>query len=368
MRADPAVTAAWAPHQGGNTVSRRLSQAPRALGTGVATKGRRGVRLSRVGLEPDPARTIQRARKRETNPIQAGARGGERAQGRQTVPAQIQPGRIAESRGGRDAARFRQGLSRLVSRAIQLSPLEEEEEGSPAAMRKFQDSVKALEADIEHANALASEFLRDYDGSFIQMRMAYSAVAHFLVQWTDCKLAGALGLLKVMLYKVYADGSSALPDWEREASIREFYGVIFPSLLQLPSGITELDDRKQRRLCLKKFRSRDEELSEVDTERELECGICLEVNRKVVLPDCAHTLCMRCFEDWNAKSKSCPFCRACLEEVKPGRLWVYTDDSDVVDMDTLTRENIRRLFMYINKLPLVVLHVVDLDIYQYRIK
>ncbi|OEL28706.1 hypothetical protein BAE44_0010276 [Dichanthelium oligosanthes] len=214
----------------------------------------------------------------------------------------------------------------------------------------------------------ASEFLRDYDGSVIQMRMAYSAVAHFLVQWTDCKLAGALGLLKIMLYKVYVDGSSALPDSEREASIREFYGVIFPSLLQLPSGITELDERKQRRLCLKKFRSRDEELSEVDTERELECGICLEVSRKIVLPDCAHTLCMRCFEDWNAKSKSCPFCRACLEEVKPGSLWMYTDDSDVVDMDTLTRENIRRLFMYINKLPLVVLHVVDLDIYEYRIK
>jgi hypothetical protein len=85
--------------------------------------------------------------------------------------------------------------------------------------------------------------------------------------------------------------------WVLTAS-RGIAGVIFPSLLQLPSGITELDDRKQRRLCLKKFRSRDEELSEVDTERELECGICLEVNRKVVLPDCAHTLCMRCFEDW----------------------------------------------------------------------
>ncbi|TVU30513.1 hypothetical protein EJB05_22142 [Eragrostis curvula] len=204
-------------------------------------------------------------------------------------------------------------------------------------MRKFQDSVKALEADIEHANVLASEFLRDYDGSVIQMRMAYSAVAHFLVQWADCRLAGKLGLLKVMLYKVstpalprgrlvqavlcffgfvacsrptgcsvsrslamqqvYKDGSTALPDWEREASVREFYGVIFPSLLQLPSGITELDEKKQRRLCLKKFR-RDEKLSEVDTERELECGICLEVNRKIVLPDCAHALCMRCFEDW----------------------------------------------------------------------
>uniref|UniRef100_A0A0E0BB35 Uncharacterized protein n=1 Tax=Oryza glumipatula TaxID=40148 RepID=A0A0E0BB35_9ORYZ len=68
--------------------------------------------------------------------------------------------------------------------------------------RRFQDSVKALEADIEHANELASEFLRDYDGAVIQMRMAYSAVAHFLVQWTDCKLAGALGLLKIMIYKV----------------------------------------------------------------------------------------------------------------------------------------------------------------------
>ncbi|KAL5649204.1 hypothetical protein ACJX0J_040013, partial [Zea mays] len=129
------------------------------------------------------------------------------------------------------------------------------------------------------------------------MRVAYSAVAHFLLQWTDCKLAAALGLLKVMLYKVCADGSSALPDWDMEASIREFYGVIFPSLLQLPSGITELDDRKERKLCLKKFRSRDEQLSEVDTERELECGICLEVSPKVVLPNCAHMLCMRCFED-----------------------------------------------------------------------
>jgi hypothetical protein len=76
-----------------------------------------------------------------------------------------------------------------------------------------------------------------------------------------------------------------------------YAGVIFPSLLQLPSGITELDEKKQRRLCLNKFR-KAQELSEVDTERDLECGICLEVNRKVVLPDCAHTLCMRCFQDW----------------------------------------------------------------------
>ena len=236
-------------------------------------------------------------------------------------------------------------------------------------MRRFQESVKALEADIEHANALASEFLRDYDGSVIQMRMAYSAVAHVLVQWTDCRLASALGLLKIMIYKVYAeDGTTTLPSWEREASIREFYGVIFPSLLQLPSGITELDDRKQRKLCVDKFKRRDGDFSQLDLEREVECGICLEVNAKIVLPDCTHSLCLRCFEEWNAKSKSCPFCRACLQKVKPSSLWVYTDDRDVVDMDALTSENIRRLLMYINKLPLVVLHVVDLDIYEYHSK
>lgn len=202
----------------------------------------------------------------------------------------------------------------------------------------------------------ASEYLRDYDGSVIQMRMAYSAVAHFLIQWADCRLAGKLGLLKVMLYKVSstvlpssfglvacsgrsvqflasfwcnrctpltprrcrtgsgrpASGSSTVIRATHEFIFRDVFflqllefdsdesvcaGVIFPSLLQLPGGITELDEKKQRRLCLKKFR-RAEQLSEVDTERELECGICLEVNHKIVLPDCAHTLCIRCFEDW----------------------------------------------------------------------
>ncbi|PWZ46493.1 ATP-dependent DNA helicase 2 subunit KU70 [Zea mays] len=40
------------------------------------------------------------------------------------------------------------------------------------------------------------------------------------------KLTGVFDLLKIMLYKVCANGSSALPDWEMEASIMEFYGRI----------------------------------------------------------------------------------------------------------------------------------------------
>lgn len=51
----------------------------------------------------------------------------------------------------------------------------------------------------------ASEYPREYDGACLQMRLSYSQAAHtllFLVQWTDCRLAGALGLLRILIYKV----------------------------------------------------------------------------------------------------------------------------------------------------------------------
>ncbi|MBA0569574.1 hypothetical protein Golob_003293, partial [Gossypium lobatum] len=79
------------------------------------------------------------------------------------------------------------------------------EEMYTSSMRKsFKDSLKVLEADIQHANTLASDFPREYDGACLQMRMSYSPAAHlflFLVQWTDFHLAGALGLLRILIYK-----------------------------------------------------------------------------------------------------------------------------------------------------------------------
>ena len=72
------------------------------------------------------------------------------------------------------------------------------------AMRKsFKDSLKALEADIQHANTLALGYPRQKDGACLQMRLSYSPVAHlflFLVQWADCQLAGTFGLLRVLIY------------------------------------------------------------------------------------------------------------------------------------------------------------------------
>lgn len=242
-------------------------------------------------------------------------------------------------------------------------------------MRKaYMDSIKVLEADIQHANTLASEFPRDYDGACLQMRLSYSPAAHiflFLVQWTDCSLAGALGLLRILIYKVYVDGTTTMSTHERKASIKEFYAVIFPSLLQLQRGITDVEDKKQKAVCMERYRKKDEDergsLSDIDVEREEECGICMEMNSKVVLPNCTHAMCLRCYQDWSSRSQSCPFCRDNLKKTCPGDLWIYVEDQDVVDMETVSSENLRRLFMYISKLPLIVPDVI-FSVYDSHIK
>lgn len=231
-----------------------------------------------------------------------------------------------------------------------------------SSMRKsFKDSLKALEADIQHANTLASEFSREYDGACLQLRMSYSPAAHFflfLVQWTDCHLAGALGLLRILIYKVYVDGSTTMSTHERKATIREFYAVIYPSLLQLQGGVSDSEERKQKEIVMERYRKKDEEegkpQTDVDIEREEECGICMEPNNKILLPNCNHVMCLKCYRDWRSRSQSCPFCRDSLRRVNSGDLWVFTDSKDIVDMWMITRENLRRLFMYIDKLPVIV--------------
>lgn len=228
-------------------------------------------------------------------------------------------------------------------------------------MRKsFKDSLKALEADIQFANTLASDYPSETDGARFQMRLSYSPAAQFLLfmlKWTDCHLAGALGLLRVLVYKTFEDGKTTMSVYERKASLKEFYGVIFPSLLQLQRGITDVEERKQKDLCATKYKSKDVigkgKLSEIDLEREEECPICMEMNNKVVLPNCYHSLCMRCYNDWHTRSQSCPFCRDSLKRVNSGDLWIYMSNREIYDLESINKENLKRLFMRIDKLPLI---------------
>ncbi|RYR16003.1 uncharacterized protein LOC107639539 isoform X1 [Arachis ipaensis] len=241
----------------------------------------------------------------------------------------------------------------------------EQDGGGGDITRSFKDSLKALEADIQFANTLASGYPCERDGSRFQMRLSYSPAAQFflfLVQWTDCHLAGALGLLRILIYKgllqACADGKTTISIYERKASLKEFYRVLFPSLLQLNGGISDVEDRKQKHLCATKYKTRDMtskgKVSEIEIEREEECGICLEMNGTVVLPSCNHSMCMKCYEDWWGRSQSCPFCRESLEGVKSGDLWIYINKSEIDDLASITKENLKRLFMYIQRLPIIV--------------
>lgn len=62
-------------------------------------------------------------------------------------------------------------------------------------------------------------------------------------------------------------------------------------------------------------------------------------------------LCWTCSICRNRKSESCPFCRGSLRRVNSEDLWVLTCDEDVVDAETVSKEDLLRFYLYINKLP-----------------
>lgn len=72
--------------------------------------------------------------------------------------------------------------------------------------------------------------------------------------------------------------------------------------MQLHERINEVEDRKQKAICLERYRRRDEDpktvVSEIDDNIEEECGICMEINVKVVLPTCSHAMCIKCYREW----------------------------------------------------------------------
>ena len=70
------------------------------------------------------------------------------------------------------------------------------------------------------------------------MRLSYSPATRlfiFLVQWTDCNLAGALGLLRILIYLAPSDGNTTMSIYERKASITNFHGVISDRVFFLTS-------------------------------------------------------------------------------------------------------------------------------------
>ncbi|KAF8390575.1 hypothetical protein HHK36_025102 [Tetracentron sinense] len=231
--------------------------------------------------------------------------------------------------------------------------------------------MKLINFNLDFGFARAAALPKDYGGEYLQMRLSYSPYAPFflfLMEWMDCScmdtLPSYLGLLHILIYKVYVDGMSTMSSHERKATLREFYGLHFCDLI-------ELEDNSQRGRCMEVLsRKRVEErrkLFDKDPEREDECGICMESCTKMVLPNCSHSMCISCFHDWNMRSQSCPFCRGSLKRVKSRDLWVLTSNSDIVDTTTLAKENLRCFYLYIDNLPLEMPETTVFYVYDYMI-
>lgn len=90
--------------------------------------------------------------------------------------------------------------------------------------------------------------------------------------------------------------------------------VILPSLQRLHGDFGELDDADKEHPSMKisgkkltkgdsslgnaKITKGDDTLGNAELEREEECGICLEPCTKMVLPNCCHEMCIKCYRNW----------------------------------------------------------------------
>ncbi|KAI4336270.1 hypothetical protein L6164_014815 [Bauhinia variegata] len=244
------------------------------------------------------------------------------------------------------------------------------------ARPSFQDSLKALEADIQHANMLAASIPMDRGWACLQMKLVYNHFAPaflFLLRWLDCSCSclhsSYLNLFHIIVYKVHSNRKPTTSSYGRKATIREFYSVILPSLQRLHADSLDVNISEEKSHSFQMVISRNVEdkskPSDVDLQRENECGICLEPCTKMVLPNCCHAMCVNCYRDWKARSESCPFCRGSFKRVNSGDLWVLTCSSDVIDMQTVFREDILRLYLFINSLPKDIPDALFLMYYEY---
>lgn len=77
--------------------------------------------------------------------------------------------------------------------------------------------------------------------------------------------------------------------------------VILPSLQRIHNDFVELDSKDDNhglQSISKKRLQGGSGLTNIDTERDDECGICLEPCTKMVLPNCCHAMCINCYRNW----------------------------------------------------------------------
>lgn len=143
-------------------------------------------------------------------------------------------------------------------------------------------------------------------------------------------------LLIFLSIQVYPEGKQKrnISRHGRKATIRDFYGtdllslwadvlpflssyvysdlvcflifwipaIILPSLQRIHGSLDKFDDCKDGHhwieMSSKKRGDKDGRLMNIDMKREDECGICLEPCTRMVLPNCCHSMCIKCYRNW----------------------------------------------------------------------
>jgi len=86
----------------------------------------------------------------------------------------------------------------------------------------------------------------------------------------------------------------------------ELLAVILPSLQRLHGSLEKLEvvEEEEGQSSIegpsygKKVIEGVKLTTNVDLQREDECGICLEPCTKMVLPGCCHAMCIKCYRKW----------------------------------------------------------------------
>ncbi|XP_073035865.1 E3 ubiquitin-protein ligase AIRP2-like isoform X1 [Primulina eburnea] len=244
--------------------------------------------------------------------------------------------------------------------------------------KSFKESLNDIEADVEHANALAAAIPGAKSGTRLEMKLVYNHMAPLLLhllEWMECSCLcfspRYLNLSYILICKVYEDGTPKMSAHARKASINDFYGIILPSLEQLHSDMAKLDGTNADNLVSestsKKRQDKEGESSSSDPLKDGECGICLVSQAEIVLPDCYHSMCSKCHYRWISRSESCPFCRDNLQGLEPIDLWYLTSKDEIADPATIFAEDLQNFCLYIKNLPKVLPEVMFLKYYEYLI-
>ncbi|KZV40017.1 hypothetical protein F511_12412, partial [Dorcoceras hygrometricum] len=221
----------------------------------------------------------------------------------------------------------------------------------------------------------AAALPRAKSGTRLEMKLVYNDMAPLLlyvIQWLECSCSCIspryLNLSYILICKVYEDGAPKMTTHARKASITDFYGIILPTLEQLHSDMTKLDGTVAENLVLETTSKKKEgESASSDPLKDGECGICLGSEAEIVLPDCYHSMCSKCYYKWITRSESCPFCRYNLAGLEPIDMWYLTGKGEVADPATIFEEDLLNFSLYVKSLPKVVPEVMFLKYYEYLI-